>query len=330
MAHTKRLFTLSVCCGALMTAVAYADGDGKPVKGGEQEKVQKGPKDKGEKVSQDKGDKVAQDKGNKESAEKGKAPAEQQKPAQQQQAQQQPRRAPFNERDFSRLKMGPNGPLPADRERSTAAKEALEAARADLSKALGNTGGNSTAQTENELWKDTSYRAAVLAQRRAHADYDNVRRPIFDMLREDSYYKELAKRQGESERVIQSLVLTGRGSFDYLFPHAVAALEMRKRMTREEIIALAQTPEVEDARQRMLMASAKVREIKAGYGSQVNGSAQAARLKEELQVARDNVKQAQAGLNAALQEEAEYDRIRDKYIEEWRRTGTPPTATASN
>ncbi len=315
MHHIARLLITSVCCGALLSAVTFAGELGDQVKSPRE----KSPADRGGKVNQDKGNKAGQDKGNKESPERAK-PADQQRRA----------ATPFNERDYGRLKIGPNGPLPADKTRSTEAKEALDTARADLTKALSNTSGNSTFQTENELWRDDNYRSASLSLRRAQAEYDNVRRPIFDMLREDSYYRELAKKQGESERVIQSLVLTGRSSFDYLFPHAMAALEMRKRMTREEIIALAQTPEVEEARQRMLIAAAKVRELRAGYTAQISGSAQASKLKEDLQDARDNVKQAQANLNASQLEEAEYERIRFNYVEEWRRTGTPPTATAAN
>lgn len=365
MAQSTRWFILSACCGVLLAGPAWAveveDKGGTKA----EEKADRGVSEKGkppakekavapkekpaarekaeksDKATQDKGSKAGQEKAAREAdreSDRVRAPAEQpappqqqqQRPPQQQQRAQATRRAALNDRDYSRLRMGPNGPLPADRTRSTEAKAALEAARAELSRALANTGGNTAVQTENELWRDENYRNAVYEQRRAHAEYDNVRRPIFEMLREDAYYRELERKQQESQKVIQSLVLTGRGSFDYLFPHAMAALEMRKRMTREEIIALAQTPEVEEARQRMLMAAAKVRQIRAEYLAQFNNPQSAAKAREELQAARENVKEAQAAYNAALLEEAEYERIRANYMEEWRRTGVQPTVRGTN
>lgn len=230
-------------------------------------------------------------------------------------------------RGYDVLKMGPNGvPMPADKTRTTEAKRELDDAKAELSKALGTSTGPSTAALENELWRNDEYKTAVLEMRRAHADYDAVRKPIFDALRTDQYYRDLENKQRESQRVISSMVLTGRGSFDYLFPHAMAALEVRKRMTREEIIALAQAPEVEDARQRLLIAAAKVRAIKINYTQQASNPEALKTAKASLDHARDRVRTAQDEYDAAVSEAYEYERIRADYIAEVRRTGRTPVA----
>jgi len=233
------------------------------------------------------------------------------------------------DKGYSILRMGPNGiPMPPDRTASAEARRTLDQAKARLTTALGTTSANSTFAIDNELMKSEDYRMAVLDLRRAQADYDNVRRPIFEMLRADTYYKELAKQQADSQRVIHQLVLTGRGSFDWLFPHAVAALNVRQRMTREEIIAMAQTPQIEDSRQMMLLAAAKVRSMRGTYIAQTTNNAQAGKEKVALDAGRNSVRQAQADYNAAVAEEALYERVRADYIEEFRRTGKAPVANA--
>ncbi len=228
---------------------------------------------------------------------------------------------------YDKLRMGPNGlPMPADRTASIEAKRVLDEAKAGLGQAISGSAGTSNAAVENELWKQDDYRQASLDLRRAQADYDAVRRPIFDALRADAFYKELDKKQRERQRVISNLVMTGRGSFDWLFPHAMEALEVRSRMTREEIMAMAQAPEVEDARQRMLDHAAKVRAIRANSVAQMTNSEDARAARDELDSARDTVKAAQRAYNVALAEEAEYERIRQAYLEEVRRTGKAPAA----
>lgn len=232
-----------------------------------------------------------------------------------------------NRRGYDILRMGPNGvPMPADKTRTIEAKRELDEAKAELSKALGNTTGPSNAALENELWRNDEYKQAVLEMRRAHADYDAVRKPIFDALRTDQYYRDLENKQRESQRVISSMVLTGRGSFDYIFPHAMAALEVRKRMTREEIIALAQAPEVEDARQRMMIAAAKVRAIKINYTQQASNPEALKTAKASLDNARNRVRDAQSEYDSAVSEAYEYERVRAEYIAEVRRTGRAPVA----
>jgi phosphoribosylaminoimidazole carboxylase (NCAIR synthetase) len=109
----------------------------------------------------------------------------------------------------------------------------------------------------------------------------------------------------------------------------MAALEVRNRMTREEIMALAQAPEVEEARERMLMAAAKVRAMRSNYLAQQSNSDAARVAKDELDDARDAVRKAQQSYNAALAEEADYERIRQEYLAELRRTGRAP-AVAGN
>jgi hypothetical protein len=228
---------------------------------------------------------------------------------------------------YDKLRMGPNGlPMPADRTASIEAKRVLDEAKAGLGQAISGSAGTSNAAIENELWKQDDYRQASLDLRRAQADYDAVRRPIFDALRADAFYKELDKKQRERQRVISNLVMTGRGSFDWLFPHAMEALEVRSRMTREEIMAMAQAPEVEEARQRMLDQAAKVRAIRANSVAQMTNSEDARAARDELDSARDTVKAAQRAYNVALAEEAEYERIRQAYLEEVRRTGKAPAA----
>jgi len=101
---------------------------------------------------------------------------------------------------------------------------------------------------------------------------------------------------------------------------------VRSRMTREEIMAMAQAPEVEDARQRMLDHAAKVRAIRANSVAQMTNSEDARAARDELDSARDTVKAAQRAYNVALAEEAEYERIRQAYLEEVRRTGKAPAA----
>jgi hypothetical protein len=241
--------------------------------------------------------------------------------------QERPRRRGGEGDNFDRLRMGPNGlPMPADRTASIEAKRELEDAKTQLTTAMAGTSGSSSAAVENELLTLPDYRQAVLDLRRAQADYDNVRRPIFEALRADSYYKELARTQQQRQKVISNLVLTGRGSFDWLFPHAMAALEVRNRMTREEIMALAQAPEVEDARERMLIAAAKVRAMKSNRMAELNNSDALRNAKDQLDAARDQVRAAQAAYNRALAEEAEYEQLRQQYLAELRRTGRPPVA----
>ncbi len=303
-------FTLSVGLSAALVTPSFAadekDAGGKSGQKASDKSSQKSGADKGVKAADDGKDKAA-DGGNKGGNVK-----------------RQPQR---NEKGYDRLRMGPNGlPMPADRTRSIEAKRELDDAKTELTKALSATSGNSVHAMNNELWNTDDYRQQLINLRRAQADYDAVRRPIFDALRADTYYKELEKKQRESQRVISNLVLTGRGSFDWLFPHAMAALETRNRMTREEIIALAQAPEVEDARQRMLMAAAKVRAMRSNYAAQVTNSEDARAAKANLDTARDNLRAAQSEYNAALAEEAEYERIRQDYIAEVRRTGKAPIA----
>jgi hypothetical protein len=106
----------------------------------------------------------------------------------------------------------------------------------------------------------------------------------------------------------------------------MAALEVRNRMTREEIMALAQAPEVEDARERMLIAAAKVRAMKSNRMAELNNSDALRNAKDQLDAARDQVRAAQAAYNRALAEEAEYEQLRQQYLAELRRTGRPPVA----
>jgi hypothetical protein len=229
--------------------------------------------------------------------------------------------------DFDRLRMGPNGlPMPADRTASIEAKRDLEDAKTELTTAMAGSASTSSVAVENELLQTQDYREAVLDLRRAQADYDNVRRPIFDALRADSYYRELERKQQQRQKVIRNLVTTGRGSFDWLFPHAMAALEVRKSMTREEIMALAQAPEVEDARERMLVAAAKVRAMKSNRLAEVNNSEALKTAKDQLDAAREKVRLAQAAYNRALADEAEYEQLRQQYLAELRRTGRAPVA----
>jgi hypothetical protein len=223
--------------------------------------------------------------------------------------------------------MGPNGlPMPADRTASIEAKRELEAAKAELTEAMSANSGISSIALENELLATEEYRQALIDLRRAQADYDNVRRPIFEALRTDDYYRELEQKQQQRQKTIRNLVMTGRGSFDWLFPHAMEALEIRQRMTREQIMALAQAPEVEDARERMLLAAARVRAIKAERLAQVNNSETLRNNKQRLDAAREKVRQAQAAYNRALAAEAEYEQLRQQYLAELRRTGRPPIA----
>lgn len=228
---------------------------------------------------------------------------------------------------YERLRMGPNGlPMPADRTASIEAKRELEAAKTELTEAMSASSGISSVVLENELLATEEYRQALIDLRRAQADYDNVRRPIFEALRTDDYYRELEQKQQQRQKTIRNLVMTGRGSFDWLFPHAMEALEIRQRMTREQIMALAQAPEVEDARERMLLAAARVRAIKAERLAQVNNSETLRNNKQRLDAAREKVRQAQAAYNRALAAEAEYEQLRQQYLAELRRTGRPPIA----
>lgn len=228
---------------------------------------------------------------------------------------------------YDRLRMGPNGlPMPADRTASIEARRELESAKTELTEAMSANAGISSVAIENELLATEEYRQALIDLRRAQADYDNVRRPIFEALRADTYYRELEQKQQQRQKVIRNLVMTGRGSFDWLFPHAMEAMEIRQRMTREQIMALSQAPEVEDARERMLMAAARVRAIKAERLAQVNNSEAVRNNKQRLDAAREKVRQAQAAYNRALAAEAEYEQLRQQYLAELRRTGRQPVA----
>jgi hypothetical protein len=228
-------------------------------------------------------------------------------------------------RGYDKLRMGPNGlPLPADHSKTVEAKKTLDEAKTQLTQALDASTAPSAAALDNELWKQDDYKQAMLELRRTQADYDAVRRPIFDALRMDTYYRELERKQTEVDKIMHSLILTGRGSFDWLLPQAMAALDVRNRMTREQIVALTQAPEVEDARQRMLRAAAKVKAIKTGKVAQSTSPDNLRAAKAETEAARDRVRTAQTAYNSALAEEAEYEKLRSDYIAEMRRTGRAP------
>jgi len=233
------------------------------------------------------------------------------------------------DRDYKRLHMDPAGqPLPADTAESDAAKKDLDDAKTALTKALGQATVTTAYQIDNALFKNEDYRKAAIDLRRAQAEYDTVRAPIFAALREDDLYKELLKQDEENEKIIRALVIMGRGNFDWLIPTATASLQVHQRMTREQIIAMAQAPEVEEARQRMLVAAAKVRGLRGDYVSQ-NVSAPAAKAAQaDVDDARQKVRDAQAAYNAALAKEAQYERIRLNYLAEQRLTGKAPAINA--
>ncbi|MBC7783067.1 MAG: hypothetical protein H7144_04440, partial [Burkholderiales bacterium] len=150
--------------------------------------------------------------------------------------------------------------------------------------------------------------------------------PVFDALRTDSYYRDLERKKYQSERVLSNLMLTGRGSFDWLFPHAMVAMDIRNRLTREQILAMALSPEVEDSRERMLLAAAKVRSIRAGYIADQGGSDSFRSARSTLDAARDRVRSAISDYNAALAAEADYEQLRADYIAQLKRGGRPVRA----
>jgi hypothetical protein len=204
-------------------------------------------------------------------------------------------------------------PLPVSREESSRARDALVDAKSTLSKANSAISGLSNAAIDNMLWRNEEYRTAVFNLRRAQVEYDTVRRPIFDALRQESYYREMEQQTEDNQRVLKMLRLTGRGSFDYLFPQAMNALHLRARMTRAEIIAMAQAPEVEEARHRVLETAAHVRAIRQQETSAYSGQAQKA-ARAAVEAARKKVKDAQAEYAKALAQEAEYERQRQKWL----------------
>ena len=228
-------------------------------------------------------------------------------------------------KNYKSLRIGPDGlPLPADRKNVESAKRNLAEAKARLTTALSGTSVPSMATIEGSLWQDPDYRQAALDLRVAQSDYDAVRQPIFDALKQDQFYKDLERQQRESQAVLSHLVFMGRGTFDWLLPHATTAFSARQRMTREEILAMEQAPEVDDARKRMLRAAAKVRQIRDARVGQAASPAAIAAARAELAEARADVKDAQSRYAAALARDAEYEQLRQAYLEEYRRTGKPP------
>lgn len=215
-----------------------------------------------------------------------------------------------------RLTFGPNGlPAPADITASIEARRELDSAQEQLQKSM-LASSSSPFAMENELGKSQEYRDLQLELRRAQSDYDMVRKPIIDALKEQAYYKALESKRDESSKVMNSLVVTGRGTFDWLYPHAIAALDINRKITSEQIRALLSRPEVEDAHQRVIFAAIKLRAMRTDWDQKFRSSDALRNAKADLESARQRVATARQAVVEALNKEAEYEQMRQMYLVE--------------
>lgn len=212
---------------------------------------------------------------------------------------------------------------PVDRSESTKAREELVAARLALIRAQSSMMSNART-IDTQMRATSSYKSIELEVQRARARYEAIQRPILDALSRDEEYARLNQDAESARQIIAQLVAEQKKDFLDLLPHAKAALEAGRRMTRAEVIALALDPAVEEARLDMIGAYNKLRQLTSSYRREASRAEGVRIATQDLEAARARVEAASQALAAALEREAEADRVRDQRIEQLRAGGRAP------
>jgi hypothetical protein len=212
---------------------------------------------------------------------------------------------------------------PVDRSESTKAREELVAARLALIRSQSAVASNSRA-IDTQMRSTASYKSVEIEVQRARTRYEAIQKPILDALMKDEEYAKLNQEAETARQIIAQLVAEQKKDFLDLLPHAKAALEAGRRMTRAEVIALALDPAVEEARMDMVTAYNKLRKLTSAFRREASRGESVRIATQDLEAARARVEAASAALAAALERETEADRVRDKQIEQIRTTGRAP------
>lgn len=212
---------------------------------------------------------------------------------------------------------------PVDRTESSKARQELVEARLALIRAQSTVTSNSRA-IDSQMRATNSYKSVEIEVQRARARYEAIQKPILDALMKDEEYAKLNQDAETARQIIAQLVFEQKKDFLDLLPHAKAALEAGRRMTRAEVIALALDPAVEEARMDMVAAYNKLRSLTSAYRREASRGEGVRIATQDLEAARARVEAASQALGAALEREAEADRIRDQRIEQIKTTGRAP------
>jgi hypothetical protein len=211
---------------------------------------------------------------------------------------------------------------PVDRTESTAARAELAQARLALMRSQ--TGATQVIRmAETGIQQQDPIKQARREAMRARMRYEALQRPILEALRKDEEYARLNQEQLTARKMIDQLVAEQRREFDDLLPHAKAALEAGRKMTRFEVIALAMDPAVEDARIEMVQAYGRLRELTQQARRAAAADAGLRFAVQDVESAKARVQAAMDRLRVALQKEADAERLRDAQLEQLRRGGVP-------
>ncbi|MFT3788206.1 MAG: hypothetical protein QM770_18890 [Tepidisphaeraceae bacterium] len=214
-----------------------------------------------------------------------------------------------------------NSVPPVDRSESAKAREELTDARIALMDAQSSL-TNTSRVISASLEASPEYQVLKGAALRARSKYEALQRPILEALEKDEAYARLHADAETARQAIVKLVEDQKANFLSLLPLAKQALEANRQMTRAEVIALALDPEVEDARQAMVDAYAKMRQLSAKFRRQAGESVNVRIAVQDLEAAKARVQAANQALADALQKEAEAERARSERIERFR-SGKP-------
>jgi hypothetical protein len=212
---------------------------------------------------------------------------------------------------------------PVDRTESTKAREELVAARLALLRAKAGVSGTQRSM-DMQMRATDSFKSIEIEIQRARARYEAIQKPILDALMKDEEYAKLNQEAESARDVIAKLVAEKKKDFLDLLPHAKAALEAGRRMTRAEVIALALDPAVEEARLEMIGAYNKLRRLTSAFRREASRQDSVRIAVQDLESARARVEAASEALARVLEAEAEADRARDERIARIRSTGRAP------
>jgi len=191
------------------------------------------------------------------------------------------------------------------------AKAELDAARLVLAQTENAVEGNQRI-IENVLKQSGEYRQLVARVQLARTKHELAQRPILELLREDDEYARLRNEQTSARQIISEMVDDQRASFLELLPHAKKALEMGRKMRREEIIALALDPAVDEARQAWITENNKLRELNGAYRNQARTNDSVRIAAADLEAARARVDAAQDRVQTALTRISEREQLQQE------------------
>lgn len=221
------------------------------------------------------------------------------------------------------LRLPAGVPAPVDRSASINARRELEAARIALLRAEASVEAIS-AVVDQELRDSPAYVDALMNLRRAQADYDRVRFPVRESVRNDDSYRADQQRKAEAQAALEKLFEQGIPSFSTVSELALVAMRAGMRMTNAETIAMASEPTVEEARQRMLRAAMVVRQFHDSFREAGSSDPRIRSAKEDIESAKARVKRANEMVVDALKREAYLERLRQEQIERLKREGKIP------